>query len=133
MNLADRMRHHDVPGVSIAVISSGRIEWARGFGVKDTTTNQPVTSDTLFQAGSISKPVSAAAALHLVQEGSLNLDENVNARLKSWKVPDNEHTQKKKVTLREQRRIRPRQGQADKGPLAYISGNGGRWVVDHPL
>jgi CubicO group peptidase (beta-lactamase class C family) len=101
MNLADRMRHYAVPGVSIAVINQGRIEWARGFGVKDTTTNQPVTSETLFQAGSISKPVSAAAALHLVQEGKLDLDENVNDRLKSWKLPDNEHTEKKKVTLRE--------------------------------
>ncbi|HEY6333875.1 MAG TPA: serine hydrolase domain-containing protein, partial [Blastocatellia bacterium] len=101
MNLADQMSHYHIPGVSVAVINEGRIEWARGFGVKDASTKEPVTAETLFQAGSISKPVAAAAALHLVQEGKLDLDENVNDKLKSWKVPDNEHTEKKKVTLRE--------------------------------
>jgi CubicO group peptidase (beta-lactamase class C family) len=101
MNLIDRMQHYRIPGISIAVINNGKIEWARGFGVKDATTKDPVTEHTLFQAGSISKPVAAAAALRLVQDGKVSLDDNVNDKLKSWKVPDNEHTEKQKVTLRE--------------------------------
>jgi CubicO group peptidase (beta-lactamase class C family) len=101
MNLADRMRYHKIPGVSVAVINNGQIEWARGFGVLDSSTNQPVTADTLFQAGSISKSVASAAVLHLVEQGKLDLDENVNDKLKSWKAPDNQFTGKKKVTLRE--------------------------------
>ena len=56
---------------------------------------------TLFQAASISKPVAALAALHLSQYGNYTLDENVNDKLKSWKVPDNEFTAKQKVTVRE--------------------------------
>jgi CubicO group peptidase (beta-lactamase class C family) len=53
MQLADRMKRLRIPGVSIAVIHDGRIEWARGFGVA-AVGGPPVTSDTLFQAGSIS-------------------------------------------------------------------------------
>jgi CubicO group peptidase (beta-lactamase class C family) len=100
MNLADRMEHYKIPGVSIAVINNGRIEWARGFGVKDAGTKEPVAAETLFQAGSISKPVAATAALRMVQDQKLDLDENVNTKLKTWKVPDNEFTEKKRVTLR---------------------------------
>lgn len=101
MTLADRMRYYKIPGVSIAVINNGGIEWARGFGIKDASTNEPVTAETLFQAGSISKPVAATAALRLVEEGKLDLNENVNDKLKSWKVPTNQFTEKTKVTLRE--------------------------------
>ena len=101
MTLSDRMRYYKVPGVSVAVINNGKIEWARGFGVTDASTNEPVTAETLFQAGSISKPVAAAAVLHLVEEGKLDLDQDVNAKLKSWKLPDNQFTEKKKGTLRE--------------------------------
>ncbi|WP_282420709.1 serine hydrolase [Polyangium sp. 15x6] len=101
--LEERMAHHHVPGVSIAVIEGGRIAWARGFGVKTAGSADPkdaVTPDTLFQAGSISKPVTATAMLRLVERGTLELDTDVNRYLTTWKVPDNEHTEKEKVTLR---------------------------------
>jgi CubicO group peptidase (beta-lactamase class C family) len=98
--LAKRMEDLHVPGVSIAVIHNGRIEWARGFGVTKIA-GAPVTPDTLFQAGSISKPVTAMAVLRLVQSNKLNLDTDVNEYLKTWKVPENRFTEQKKVTLRE--------------------------------
>jgi CubicO group peptidase (beta-lactamase class C family) len=98
--LADRMSALHVPGVSIAVIHNGAIEWARGFGVTEIG-GAPVTPDTLFQAASISKPVTALAALHLVESGKLNLDTDVNQYLKTWKLPGNEFTAKTKVTLRQ--------------------------------
>src|SRR5947209_19034071 len=72
--LADRMAYHETPGVSVAVIQNGEIEWARGFGVTEAGKPQPVTTETLFQAGSISKPVAAMAALRLVQDGRIALD-----------------------------------------------------------
>ncbi|UDL89795.1 serine hydrolase [Mesorhizobium sp. PAMC28654] len=100
MKLADRMNDLHVPGVSIALIHDGAIQWARGFGVA-AVGGPPVTPDTLFQAGSISKPVSAVAALALVQAGKLDLDTDVNLFLKSWKVPANSYTAKSNVTLRE--------------------------------
>lgn len=100
MKLTDRMAHYHVPGVSIAVINNGQIEWAKGYGVVEAGHGDAVTTDTLFQAASISKPVAAMAALALVQSGRLSLDENVNSKLASWKVPDNEFTRDQKVTLR---------------------------------
>ncbi|HXB68369.1 MAG TPA: serine hydrolase [Candidatus Acidoferrales bacterium] len=98
--LADRMAALHVPGVSIAVIHDGKIEWARGFGVTRAG-GPPVTPDTLFQAASISKPVAAMAVLLLVQSGKLSLDTDVNQYLKTWKLPANSFTGRTKVTIRE--------------------------------
>ena len=98
--LSGEMAAHHVPGVSIAVIDSGRIVWATGFGVKEAGTADSVRPETLFQAASISKPVAATGMLRLVEQGKLSLDENVNTYLKSWKVPDNKFTATEKVTLR---------------------------------
>jgi len=98
--LQERMAALHVSGVSVAVIHHGQIEWARGFGVMSVG-GAPVTAETLFQAGSISKPVAALAALKLVQEGKLNLDKDVNIELKSWKLPYGPEAKGKVVTLRE--------------------------------
>lgn len=62
--------------------------------------SERVTEHTRFQAASISKPVAAMGALRLVGEGRLALDEEVNAKLTSWKLPDNQLTAREKVTLR---------------------------------
>ena len=98
--IAQRMQHYHVPGVSIAVIHGGQVEWARGYGVRELGSTIPVDTTTLFQAGSISKPVAATAALRLVEQGKLDLDADINTLLSSWKVPDNEFTRVKPVTLR---------------------------------
>ncbi len=88
------------PGVSIAVIKDFKIEWLSAYGVMDRDTKEPVTATTLFQAGSISKPVSAYAALKLVEQNKISLDSNINDYLKSWKLPDNDFTKNKKATLK---------------------------------
>lgn len=98
--LADRMKELNVPGVSIAVIHNGKIEWARGFGVRSIG-GPPVNAETMFQAGSISKPVASMACLRLVQQGKLALDTDVNTYLTSWKFPSDPVAQGKPVTLRE--------------------------------
>ncbi|OFV88654.1 MAG: hypothetical protein A2V74_00360 [Acidobacteria bacterium RBG_16_70_10] len=96
--LADRMAHYHTAGLSIAVVNEGRIEWARGFGVAEAGT--PVTERTLFQAGSISKPVFALAVVRLAQQGRLSLDEDVGRYLKSWTVPASGGFQPR-ITLRQ--------------------------------
>jgi CubicO group peptidase (beta-lactamase class C family) len=98
--LVARMRERRVPGLSVAVINNYKLEWAKGYGLADSQTTSPVTPETLFQAASISKPVSAVAALKLVEQGVLDLDRDVNQQLKSWKVPENEFTRKHSVDLR---------------------------------
>jgi len=100
MKLSERMQFYKVPGLSVAFFDHGKIFWTRAYGLADVATRTPVTSETLFQAASISKPGSALAALHLVQEGELSLDENVNDKLHTWKVPENQFTAQEKVTLR---------------------------------
>ena len=68
------MRATNVPGLSLAVFSKGRIVWLRGFGVRDRASGVPVDPATLFEAASMSKPVFAYAVLKLCEKGTLNLD-----------------------------------------------------------
>ena len=92
MTLRDRMQHYHIPSVSIAFFDASGVRWVRAYGA---------TPATLFQAGSISKPVSAVGIMRLVQDGRLNLDANVNGELTGWKLPENALTAKRPVTLRE--------------------------------
>lgn len=94
------MQMYRVPGLSIAVVDDFKITWAKSYGVTEVGTMKPVTTSTLFQAGSVSKPIAAAGVLHLVERRKLSLDEDVNKRLVSWKVPENAYTKDAKVTLR---------------------------------
>lgn len=99
-NIMERMEYYKVPGASLAVVEGGRIKWAKGYGVARTTDDQEVVASTIFQAGSISKPLAALAVLKLAEEGKVALDEDVNNYLTDWKVPENEFTSREKVTLR---------------------------------
>ena len=99
-SVAERMKFHKVPALSLAVIKDFKIEWAKAYGLKDLESNDPVTTETLFQAGSISKSVNAMVAMKKVEQGRISLDEDINNKLTSWKLPDNEFTATKKVTLR---------------------------------
>ena len=101
MNILDRMHYYNVPGVSIAIVNNGKIAWASGYGnITNDKPSKAVDEHTLFQAGSISKSLTAYGALLLAQQGKIDLDEDVNIYLRSWKIPENEFTQTKKVTLR---------------------------------
>jgi CubicO group peptidase (beta-lactamase class C family) len=95
----DCIARYHVPGASIAVIDDYQLAWVRGYGVCEIGQSELITPNTLFQACSVSKPVAAIAALRLVQEGLLNLDEDVNSYLVSWQVPTNRMGQSR-VTLR---------------------------------
>ena len=97
--LAVRMKELNVSAVSIAVIRNGKLEWADGFGARDEK-GSPVTVDTLFQAGSVSKGLTTMAVMRLVQDRTLDLDADVNQYLKSWKIPQSPFTAQSPVTLR---------------------------------
>lgn len=94
------MKVYFIPGLSLAVINNYALEWEEGYGVRESGAASPVTPETLFQAASISKPVAAVTALYYVERGILGLDEDVNLRLRLWKIPENAWTRKGKVTLR---------------------------------
>jgi YD repeat-containing protein len=95
------MAFHGVPGVSVAVINGGRLEWARGYGQADVESDRSVTTETLFQAASMSKPVAALAALRLVEEGRIDLDQDVGVSLFSWEIPRDDLYRETPVTLRQ--------------------------------
>lgn len=99
-SIDQRMERFSVPGVSVAVIDDFRLVAAGAWGVTVAGGDDAVTTETIFQAGSVSKAVSAVLALALVGDGTLELDEPINEVLRSWKVPDNELTQTSPVTLR---------------------------------
>ena len=98
--LKERMAYYHTPGVSIAVVNNYKVEWARGFGVREQGKSDPVTERTLFQAASISKPIFALAVMRLVEDGKLDLEEDINRYLTSWKVPANGPWQPR-LTLRQ--------------------------------
>ena len=96
--LQEILDKYDVPGLSIAVIHDYEIHWAKGYGIRDVETGEPVENDTLFQAASISKPVAAMAVLKAVEEGKFSLDDDINKILKSWKLPVEGFTDRGPVT-----------------------------------
>ncbi len=100
LTLQQIMEKTRVPGASVAVIKDFAVHWAKGYGKADATSQSPVNADTMFQAASISKPVTAMAFLKMVRDGKAALDEDVNRYLKSWKVPMNEFTREHPVTAR---------------------------------
>lgn len=84
--LVEAMQRLHVPGLSIAVVRDFQIEWAKGYGTADVATGAAVDENTRFQAASISKPVTAMAAVQLAQEKRLDLDQDVNSQLRGWKL-----------------------------------------------
>ncbi|MEI9920880.1 MAG: serine hydrolase domain-containing protein [Bacteroidota bacterium] len=68
------MTEFKVPGASVAYIQHGELAWNKAFGVRSTATNEPVDTDTLFEAASVSKTVFAYAVMKLVETKVLSLD-----------------------------------------------------------
>lgn len=98
--LAERMAFYKIPGVSIALINDFAIEWEKGVGYLKAGDAARVDEKSVFQTGSVSKFVTAVLALHFVEKGLLDLDTDVNQYLSSWKIPENQFSKERKVTLR---------------------------------
>ena len=77
----DQMRRRNVPGLALAVVRDGKLVKARGYGLASVELNVPVTTDTVFEIGSITKQITAAAVMLLVEEGKLGLDDPVAKHL----------------------------------------------------
>jgi CubicO group peptidase (beta-lactamase class C family) len=92
-DLAEAMRKLHIPSVDVALIESGRLAWSRVFGT--------APDNAIYQAASLSKLVTAVAALRLVDRGVLDLDRDVNDYLTGWRVPENDFTRDHPVTLRQ--------------------------------
>jgi CubicO group peptidase (beta-lactamase class C family) len=82
------LRDEKVPGLSIAIVEDAKIAWRRGFGVKDASQPQPVDTQTMFEAASMSKPVFAYLVLKLCEQGVMNLDTPLTLYTPERFVPD---------------------------------------------
>lgn len=98
-NILDRMIYFKVKGLSIAVVQNYKVIWAKGYGWADEREKRPVTALTLFKPGSISKSLNAVGVLKLAQEHQLDLYEDINTYLRSWKFPYDSVAKGKKITL----------------------------------
>jgi len=83
-DLPDWMEEAGIPGVAIAVVTSGDV-WQGDFGVRDVAQSAPVEATTVFEAASLSKPIFARLVEDLVREGSLDLDRSLS---EYWEYPD---------------------------------------------
>lgn len=97
--IEERMAFHNIPGVTIAVISNYKLEWAKGYGLADKEQKRPVTPTTLFQAASISKSLNAVGVLKLVQDKKIDLHTDINTYLTTWKFPYDSLSKGKKITV----------------------------------
>jgi CubicO group peptidase (beta-lactamase class C family) len=100
MSVEQLMAHFNVPGFSVAVIRDFEIHWAKGYGIRDVETGDPVDTETMFQAASISKPVAAMGSLKAVQDGLFDLDDDINDILTSWSLDGEGLTSDQPVTPR---------------------------------
>ena len=99
-NLLKRMKESGIFGVSIAVIHDYKLEWARGYGLADVAGNNAVTTQTLFQAASISKSLNGVGVLKLAQEKKIDLYADINNYLlPSWKFPYDTVSHGKKISV----------------------------------
>jgi CubicO group peptidase (beta-lactamase class C family) len=89
-HIQDEIKKHKVLGLSIAIIGNNETLYAKAFGLGSVWGRKPVGVDTIFQAASISKPITAYAALRLVENGLLSLDEPLNNCLIEPYLPNEE-------------------------------------------
>lgn len=98
-NIKESMEFYNVTGLSLSVINKTQIRMEQ-YGELEARSTKFVTSNTIFSACSISKFITGMIVMLLTEKGIVNLDENINKKLKTWKIPDNKFTENKKVTLR---------------------------------
>ncbi|WP_047986412.1 serine hydrolase domain-containing protein [Ornithinibacillus californiensis] len=100
INMGERMQYYKVPGLSISLIANGQISGTENYGTLEVQSNRKVNEDTIFSACSVSKFLTGILVMKLAEDGILGLDDDINKKLVSWKVQDNDFTKIKKVTLR---------------------------------
>lgn len=83
-----RLESYGVPGAAVAVAMNGEVAWAKGYGLADRERGEPVKTDTVFQAASISKTLTAWGVMRLVEQGRVELDAPVERYLRRWRLPD---------------------------------------------
>ncbi len=99
MNIQKRMYDFHVPGVGVSYFEDAKIKWSAYWGTHEKDTTRLINNQSIFHACSISKMITALCVLRLAQDDILDLHKEANQYLKSWKIPDNDFTKEKKISL----------------------------------
>ena len=94
-----RLAAHKIPGFSIAVIRKGELVWTQAWG-NQSSNGGKLACDTLFQAGSLAKPVTVFAAFRMQQKNLINFDTNIEQYLSRYHLPSGAQTESNPVTFR---------------------------------
>lgn len=98
--VSERMAYYNIPGLSVTLIENGEVAWTSGYGSLEAGGATAVDDMTLFQAGSIAKPVTVVAALRMAEAGLIDLDADVSTYLQRYTLPEGAQTADNPVTLR---------------------------------
>jgi len=93
------LHNYNVPGLAVAVIRNGALVWMKGYGFADVAAAAPITPDTAFNVGSLSKIATAWGVMRLVERGKVDLDQPVDTYLKGWHLPPSRFDAKQ-ITVR---------------------------------
>lgn len=99
LNLETQMKKYHARALSIAVIRNYKIEWAKAYGWADEDEKRAATTDTRFQAASISKSINSLGVLKLAEKGKLDTGADINTYLRTWKFPYDSVSKNKKITV----------------------------------
>ena len=99
-SITDKMIAYKIPALSLAVIKKGEIEWSEIYQNPNFSGEQKLDSTSVFQAASLSKPVTFLAALRMYAAGQIELDKNIQEYLKDFKLPEGKQTAENPVTFR---------------------------------
>jgi len=97
--IKERMEHYHIKALSIAVVQNYKIAWTKAYGWADDSLRVPATTQTLFQAASISKSLNGVGVMKLVQDKKIDLYADINNYLTSWKFPYDSLSKGKKISV----------------------------------
>ena len=117
--IQQEMEHRHIPGMAVAVVKNGRISWVQPFGLADIENSVNVTLQSIFRFASVSKPITAVAAMQLVEAGRLSLDETLTSL--GMEVPKHMAGITVRQLLAHQSGLRHYQPQAQLEPLRHFT------------
>lgn len=86
IGIQESLKQNNVPAVGIALVRDFKVVWAENYGIKELESNKPVDANTLFRAGSLTKPITALTYLRFAEQNSLNGNERLNSYAKDAKI-----------------------------------------------
>jgi CubicO group peptidase (beta-lactamase class C family) len=98
--VSERIDFLKVPAISFALIKGGRVKWTSAYGTRIAGEDDPVTCETLFQAASLSKPLTLIAAVRMQDAGLIDLDVDIQNYLRDYTLPTGEQSAANPITFR---------------------------------